>query len=106
MSLSTRLRGSEVELLTVDGRIRGTIAGATMISGGDTFSDLRAVELVDVWDSSAGIHMHGMQRFEASEIIKFENIKWRPLEKDELEENVATTKNPSLDQQVCLLRTN
>ena len=45
MTLQKRLCGSEVELLTVDGRVRGTIAGATFNYGASDLSGLRAVEL-------------------------------------------------------------
>ena len=103
MSLQNRLRGSEVVLLTNDGRIRGTVAGATMTPGHDSLSGLRAVELVDVWDLTQGCHTHGMQRFDASEMIRIEEIKWRPLEDGESE--ISTTlQNPSLEQNVSIYK--
>ena len=83
MSLESRLRGCEVELSTVDGRIRGVVAGVNMSPGGKVLSDVLGVDLIEVWDISLGCHVHGMQRFDYTDNVVFEKIKWRSGEEVE-----------------------
>ena len=86
MTLESRLRGCEVELSTIDGRVRGTVAGVIMEPGGTTLSAVAAVDLTEVWDMSLNAHVHGMQRFDYTEDFVFEEIKWRPGEEPKEED--------------------
>ena len=94
--IMTHLRGKEVELATVEGRVKGVIAGITGPPNCASFADVHALELEDVWDLSVGAHIHGIGRFHTSEILE-----WRWLSVvDEEEWTAAASSSESVQPEI------